>query len=129
MAGISNSSSHRGEEKALPQFRQGKGPVTSCMHACSGCDRHVIPLGVQFLKCGCLTLKEEKDQQPAKLSSSWNLLTITTIRVGAVTWCSSVEDKSIADSTNNQGRAPIVHFAIVRYSFKQMMICLDPVPG
>ena len=35
----------RGEEKALPQFRQGSGPVTSCMHACSGSGRHVIPLG------------------------------------------------------------------------------------
>ena len=72
---------------------------------------------------------EEKDQQPAKWASSWKLLTVTTIRVGAVTRCSSVDDKSIADSTNNQGRAPIVHFAMVRYSFKQMMICLDPVLG
>ena len=43
MAGICNSSSHRGEEKALPQFRQCSGPVTSCMHACSGNGRHVIP--------------------------------------------------------------------------------------
>ena len=64
-----------------------------------------------------------------KLASSWNLLTVTTIRVGADTWCSSVEDISTADSTNNQSRAPIVHFAMVRYSFKQMMICLDPVLG
>ena len=37
-------SSHRGEEKALSQFWQGSGPVTSCIHACSGSDRHVIPL-------------------------------------------------------------------------------------
>ena len=44
MVGICNSSSHRGEEKALPQFWQGSGPVTSCMHACSGSGRHVIPL-------------------------------------------------------------------------------------
>ena len=45
MALICNSISNRGKEKALPQFRQGSGPVTSCIHACSGSDRHVIPLG------------------------------------------------------------------------------------
>ena len=48
VAGICNSSSHRGEEKALPQFRQGSGPVTSCMHACSGSGRHVIPLMIDI---------------------------------------------------------------------------------
>ena len=44
VAGICNSSSHRGEEKALPQFWQGSGPVTSCMHTCSGSGRQVNPL-------------------------------------------------------------------------------------
>ena len=43
MAGISNSSSHRGEEKAFPQFWQSSGPVTNCMHDCSGSGAHVIP--------------------------------------------------------------------------------------
>ena len=39
-------SSHMGEEKTLPQFQQGSGPVTSYMHAYSGSGRHVIPLRI-----------------------------------------------------------------------------------
>ena len=48
------SSFHRGKEKALPQFRQCSGPVTSCMHVCSGNGRHVIILrflGFQHFWC------------------------------------------------------------------------------
>ena len=48
--GIYNSSSYRREEKALPQFWQGSGPVTSCMYACSGSGRQPgIVKGCLFL--------------------------------------------------------------------------------
>ena len=33
-----------GEKKALSQFWQCSGPITSCMHACLENGRHVIPL-------------------------------------------------------------------------------------
>ena len=55
---------HGGEEKALPQFQQGSGPVTSCMHACSGSGKHVIPLRAGYY------LKKYHNQ----LSSQCNLL-------------------------------------------------------
>ena len=50
---ICNSSLHRGEEKALPQFRQDIGPVTSCMHACSGSGRHGISLRIDIWVTMC----------------------------------------------------------------------------
>ena len=40
----SSPSLHRGEEKALQQFQQGSGPVTSCMPTFSESGRNFIPL-------------------------------------------------------------------------------------